>query len=147
MEYQSLSGLQQSARIYGDFTTHELTRSKRLERWRQLLEREPERVLTTLTSTEYASPSERDAMRSANSPLTVAFEDPVLRTAGLTDDTYGTAKRFFEISDRQLHRVVCYCHHGAHVHSKVIARQVQALNVEIKPSGLLSRVRDWMGWR
>ena len=42
----------------------------------------------------------------------MAFNDPVLRAAGLRDDSYGEAKRFFELTDRQLHWLVCYCHYG-----------------------------------
>ena len=49
-------------------------------------------------------------MRGEQSPLTVAFEDPMLRVEGLRNDSYGEAKRFFELTDSQLHRIVCYCH-------------------------------------
>ncbi len=38
-------------------------------------------------------------MRSDHSPVSVAFSDPVLRVAGLSDDTFGEAKRFFELED------------------------------------------------
>src|SRR3546814_12161914 len=62
----------------------------------------------------------RASMRCADSALTVAFEDPVLREAGLTDDRYGTAKKFFELSDRHMHWIVCYCHHGLSVRAGVL---------------------------
>jgi len=39
--------------------------------------------------------------------FSVAFNDPVLRVAGMKNDTYGEAKRFFELSDMQLHSIVC----------------------------------------
>jgi hypothetical protein len=41
----------------------------------------------------------RDALRATDSPISVAFADPILRAAGLKDDTYGEAERFFEITD------------------------------------------------
>ena len=65
-------------------------------------------------------------MRSSGSPLWVAFEDPVLRAEGLTSDTYGEAKRFFELTDRQLHNIVCYCHHGVTMTAETTARHVWA---------------------
>ncbi|MDP9812634.1 hypothetical protein J2W42_005504 [Rhizobium tibeticum] len=50
-------------------------------------------------------------------PIAVAYEDAVFRAEGLSDDTYGEAKRFFELSDWQLHRFVCSCHSGTTVPS------------------------------
>jgi hypothetical protein len=49
----------------------------------------------------------RAAMRSDSSPISVAFADPVLRAAGLENDSYGEAKRFFKLTDRQLHKIIC----------------------------------------
>ncbi|WP_311031182.1 hypothetical protein [Mesorhizobium koreense] len=89
-----------------------LDRTQRLQRWSELLGRDPNRSLAALAGTEYRAPRERDVMRSDGSPLSVAFEDPVLREEGLGNDTYGEAKRFFDISDEQLHEIVCYCHVG-----------------------------------
>jgi hypothetical protein len=89
-----------------------MNRTQRLERWLELLEREPGRSLAALHGTEYRQPPERDVMRHDGSPLSVAFDDPVLREEGLANDTYGEAKRFFELTDNQLHEIVCYCHVG-----------------------------------
>ena len=46
------------------------------------------------------------------SALTLAFADPLLRAQGLAGDTYGDAQRFFGISQRALHEIVCYCHYS-----------------------------------
>jgi hypothetical protein len=89
-----------------------MDRTQRLQRWSKLLERDPNRSLAALAGTEYRPSHERDAMRGDGSPLSVAFEDSVLREEGLQDDTYGEAKRFFDVSDEQLHEIVCYCHVG-----------------------------------
>jgi hypothetical protein len=89
-----------------------MDRTERLERWSELLDREPGRSLAALAGTEYRPPLERDAMRCEGSPLSVAYNDPVLREQGLSNDTYGEAKRFFEVTDDQLHEIVCYCHVG-----------------------------------
>ena len=58
--------------------------------------------LNTLRETEYKPVKERSALRQDNSPLTVAFEDPVLRSAGLTNDTFGEVARFFGLSHWRL---------------------------------------------
>jgi hypothetical protein len=66
-------------------------------------------------------------MREDNSPLTVAFEDPVLRSAGLKDDTFGEAARFFELSDWELHTALCYCHFGPTVRASDVVGRVRSL--------------------
>jgi hypothetical protein len=43
------------------------------------LEREPDRVLTSIEEIEWKTNDERGAMRAESSALTVAFENPVLR--------------------------------------------------------------------
>ena len=126
MQHKTLEQLQRIAAVYPDQTRPAMTRSGRLERWAELLEREPSRRLGTLPGTEYQSSDTRDTMRSIGSPLSVAFEDPVLRAEGLTSDTYGEAKRFFELTDRQLHNIVCYCHHGVTMTAETAARHVRA---------------------
>ena len=103
-----------------------LTRRERLARWAKLLNREPQRLLTTLVGTEYATKENRDTIRAANSPFSIAFDDPLLRAIGLKDDTYGEAKRFFELSDRQLHNIVCACHFGGGVPAALVARHVRS---------------------
>jgi hypothetical protein len=65
-------------------------------------------------------------MHSVGSPFSVAFDDPVLRAEGLTGDSYGDAKRFFELTDRQLHNIVCYCHLGASTSAEAAAGRVRA---------------------
>jgi hypothetical protein len=71
---------------------------------------------------------ERSALRQGNSPLTVAFEDPVLRSAGLASDRFGEVARFFGLSHGQLHEVVCYCHFGETVAAEAVAACVRRLS-------------------
>ncbi|MBZ9848281.1 hypothetical protein LB565_09835 [Mesorhizobium sp. CA14] len=103
------------------------TRAQRIERWAELLDRNPLRCLSALTGTEYVDPEVRERVRADGSPLTVAFDDPLLRAAGLQSDTYGEAKRFFELSDWQLHDVVCSCHAGATMQASWAAARVRRL--------------------
>jgi hypothetical protein len=66
-------------------------------------------------------------MRADGSPFSVAYADPVLRAAGLESDTLGDAMRFFEISEYEAHRVVCFCMHGRTVEGRRAANAVRAI--------------------
>ena len=103
-----------------------LSREQRLTRWAELLEAQPDRQLNSLPGTEYQHWDTRERMRVADSPISVAFSDPVLRAEGLKDDSYGEAKRFFALSDQQLHEIVCYCHYGATMTAKEAAWRLRA---------------------
>src|SRR5690349_23996839 len=104
-----------------------LSRRERLERWAELLEREPERRLRALRGIEYGTLYERLTYRADGSPLSVAYADPVLRAAGLAGDTVGDAAEFFDLSHEQLHDLLCFCHHGGTVSASTAAAQVRAL--------------------
>ncbi|WP_373414567.1 hypothetical protein [Ensifer aridi] len=125
MKYHSRETLHAVADVHADVHRPVMKRDERLARWAQLLEQDPDRLLATLAETEYEPESRRNCMRNDGSPITIAFEDSVLRTEGLKDDTYGEAKRFFDLTDWQLHRVVCSCHSGAMVRSGKAAEYVR----------------------
>ena len=124
MKHQTLDQLHAVAEV--NTAKPVMSRTQRLERWAELLEREPRRLLTALAGTEYRAPVDRDVMRGAGSPISVALADPILHDEGLKDDSYGEAKRFFELTDRQLHEIVCYCHVGAVMQSSRAALSVRA---------------------
>jgi hypothetical protein len=105
-----------------------LSRKELLERWASALEKRQGARLRTLREIEYKLVKEQLALREENSPLTVAFEDPVLRSAGLTSDTFGEVARFFGLSHWQLHDVVCNCHFGETVAAEVVAARVRRLS-------------------
>jgi hypothetical protein len=104
-----------------------LSRGQRLARWAEALDRCKGAPLRTLHQTEFAPRAERLLMRQDNSPLTVAYEDPILRSAGLRSDTFGEAARFFKLSDWELHAILCYCHHGEEVSASDTAARVRAI--------------------
>lgn len=141
MKHQAIEQLQGVAEVKQDLPRRTLSRKERLERWAELLERDPHRPLSTLHETEYQPARVRAAMRGDGSPISVAFEDPVFRTAGMENDSYGEARRFFELSDEQLHKVICYCHFGATVSASTAARHIRAMLVEKQP-GLFARLRQ-----
>lgn len=126
MRHQTLDQLHTVAKVHRDPAPPAMDRTQRLERWAKLLERQPNRLLTALIGTEYRSSPEREIMRGEGSPISVAFEDSILRDEGLKDDTYGEAKRFFELTDNELHEIVCYCHVGETMQSSWAALSVRA---------------------
>src|SRR5690348_9414780 len=99
MEHKHLDQL----RSVADVEPRSMTRQERLQRWIDILERNPHRRLNSLGEIEYQPPAERALVRANDSPLTVAFEDPVLRTEGLASDRLGDAMRFFELTEGQAH--------------------------------------------
>jgi hypothetical protein len=74
-----------------------LSPRERLERWAEVLERHPAR-LRAIPEVEQGGRRAREARRVDQSPLTVAYQDPVLRAAGLGGDTIGAAAGFFGLS-------------------------------------------------
>jgi hypothetical protein len=80
MKHSSLDELQRVAAIHADRPAETpMPRNDRLARWAELLERQPHRVLSTFPGTEYQTVEARDVMRDDDSPISVAFADPVLR--------------------------------------------------------------------
>jgi hypothetical protein len=104
-----------------------MSAQQRLERWADLLSREPQRLLNALEGTEFSSGEAQARMRCDNSPISVAFADTLLRADGLEDDSYGAARRFFGLSDEQLHDIVCYCHFGYTMHAGTVASRVHSI--------------------
>ncbi|MDL2402573.1 hypothetical protein [Rhizobium mayense] len=140
MKQHARDDLQKIAKVDQDFLNREMSRTQRLERWIDLLERSPRQFLSTLRETEFQPSETRAAMRTDSSPISVAFADPVLRAAGLENDSYGEAKRFFELTDHELHGIVCYCHFGETVSSSVVARSIRPL-LAGRPPSLFARLR------
>src|SRR6266404_8086926 len=91
-----------------------------------ILEREGGRRLRTLYQIEYAPPAERALGRADDSPLSVAFNHPELRAAGLSGDTIGDATAFFGINESELHNILCFCHYGETMSAEVAAARVRA---------------------
>ena len=83
-------------------------------------------------------------MRDDDTPISVAFADPILRAAGMENDSYGEAKRFFELSDGELHELVCFCHFGERVSAATVARRVRKM-ADPQPSGFFAQLRAFFG--
>ncbi|TGS10203.1 hypothetical protein EN852_027515 [Mesorhizobium sp. M2E.F.Ca.ET.209.01.1.1] len=138
MKYQTLEELNAVAEVEPSFPA--MTRTQRLEHWAMLLERNPERCIVAFPGTEYMTLDVRHKGQCVGSALSIAFADPVLRAQGLKDDTYGEAKRFFELAEWQLHAIVCHCHVGATMKAGWAAVQVRS--AIDKDSKLFSKLRE-----
>ncbi len=126
MEHKPVEALRVLADVHGG-DPRLLSRRERLERWAEVLDRKPERRLHSLGEIEFVPKAERPAMRADDSPLAVAYADPVLRAAGLGSDRLGDAMTFFEISERQAHRLLCSCMNGWRIEAGRAARSVRHL--------------------
>ena len=117
-----------------------MTRAQRLERWAAILEREPGRPLRTLSRLESYAPKERDLSRCDDSPLSVAYADPILRDEGLAGDRHGDAKTFFGLSSIDIHYLVCDCRYGR----RTLAGEVAARIRRLLHGGFLQRLAIWI---
>jgi hypothetical protein len=92
-----------------------------------LLEANPDRQIQTLSEIETKHGRQRDVLRADNSALTVAFEDPVLRSEGLKSDTLADAITFFGLWECDAHYVLCSCLNGQTMAAGAVASKVRGL--------------------
>ena len=112
MNFQTVEQARLVAKVLPTEALPSMSYSQRLERWALALEQHKDGALQPLRGTEYEPGKVRKTLRIADSPLSIAFEDPLLCAHGLRDDTYGEALRFFSVSDGTLHRIVCHCYYA-----------------------------------
>jgi hypothetical protein len=124
MKYKNLEQIAREADVH---PTMGMSRRERLERWANLLAQQPERRLCAIEGTEFGTRPERLAKRADDSPISVAFQDPVLRAAGLRGDRVGDAVDFFGLSERAVHHLVCYCHYGHTVSAGAVAARLRPM--------------------
>jgi hypothetical protein len=127
MKLRSLDEIRQSAEIYTSADAAPMTRQERLERWADLLEKYSGK-LQMLHSTEFMAEPHRRTMRQDNSPIAVAFGDPVLRLQGLAGDTYEDARQFFDLTNSEAHLLLCDCHAGAAISGRAAATRVRQIS-------------------
>ncbi len=104
-----------------------MSRYDRLERWASVLERSDPISLTPFRDVELLPLAARAGLRTANSPLARAWQDPVLRRAGLSSDRLGDGAAFFGLSRRQTHRVLCSCGYMGLMRPNEVARRIRAI--------------------
>jgi hypothetical protein len=130
MEHKPLSEIQHVAYVTrGWGAAKKMSRRERLERWAMLLEQDSSRGLKPLVRVEFLPKREREMLRRDDSPLTVAFSDPILRHEGLRSDCLGAAMDFFDLSDREAHYLLCDCHYhgGMTMTPDTVAKRIQGI--------------------
>jgi hypothetical protein len=113
-----------------------LSRRERLQRWADLLSRNPHRQLNALSRVEFYAERERALLRGESTPISVAVADPVLREAGLQGDTLGDAQAFFELSAAEAHYLLCDCHFPGEMDAERVAHRIRQV---ASPSSASSR--------
>lgn len=104
-----------------------MSRRERLLRWADILKGADQRLLQPLKFVEFYAPSERRRLRADQSPLDLAFADPMLRAAGLHGDSLGEAQAFFGLSDEEAHFLLCDCHWRGQMTGAAAAKRVRAI--------------------
>jgi hypothetical protein len=139
MEHRSFGDLQRLADVYS-VRPAESPYSVRLTRWADVLDEDGNRELRLFVGTEFSE--QRDAWRLDDSPLSVAFADPLLRAYGLVGDSYGAARHFFGVSNTTLHEIVCYCHYSSNavVQARQVSSQIRKAAARVQRRERLARV-------
>jgi hypothetical protein len=101
-----------------------MTRSEKLERWATLIEAYPH-LVALFDRLEHMRPIDRERAQVTGSAFSLAARDPVLKDAGLAGGTVGDVKKFFELSDDELHAFSCNC--GGGIDNFEMARRIRLL--------------------
>lgn len=133
MEHRTFADIQKLAETL-PINGAPMSRRQRLERWAAVLEQDPGRPLKLLRQLEYLSTSLRATARSDGSPLALAFADPVLRHEGLAGDTLGHAEKFFGLSRRHAHYLLCDCYFHGSADAGRIAGRIRAIAARPTPA-------------
>jgi len=97
-------------------------RRARLERLAKLLAQH-DRPVTLFSRIEYLPEHELTPLRVDNSPLEIAYRDPVLRAQGLTSDRLAEGIAFFDLSPGEAHHLLCDCHYTGLVTGEMLAER------------------------
>lgn len=139
MKHELLDDLKSKAEVvFSKTEVKKMSRSERIGRWAALLEQHQGRLMPFLR-TEYLSYEARRALRADNSPLALAFSDPILRNDGLSSDTMGDGIDYFGLSEQKAHRLLCDCHYSGTMTGKEVASRLRSA----AQPGLAERLWGW----
>ena len=109
MKHVSPDFFMPAGEAFPEARNHWERRRARLLRWAEVLDRHrgPFQLFTRI---ETICHEDRAFLRVADSPVGVAFKDPILRGDGLAGDTLDDAMRFFGLTINEAHWALCDCH-------------------------------------
>jgi hypothetical protein len=116
-------------------------RRERLERFAFLLE-SYDGPLKLFSQVEFLPERDRVKARGDNSPLTVAFQDPIFKAWGLADDRWGEAIQFFGLTANEAHYLLCDCHYDRHVNGRMIASRTRLIARRLTLREVWGKFRD-----
>jgi hypothetical protein len=148
MKHKSLDELRDQAKVSTrapDEAPHVLRR-QRLERLAAVLDRH-DGPIKPLSRIEYLPSSEWGLLRTDQSPLTIAYQDAVLREQGLASDRLGDAMEFFQLSPRETHELLCDCHYAGAATGPMIAARARALAHRLTLRQVWSRLTSMLRFR
>lgn len=136
MKHQSPQEIAATASTYTTPDQPRMSHRERLDRWAALLENHGG-SLNALRQIEYLAPDERRAYRAPNTPLTIAYNDKVLREEGLKSDGLGDAMAFFDMSDADAHRLLCDCRYLGRMTGRAVARNLRRYTARKEARGTI----------
>jgi hypothetical protein len=123
-------------------------RRARLERFATVIARHNGPV-TLFSRIEYLPEHELAPLQVDNSPLEIAYRDPVLRAQGLASDRLGDGIAFFDLSPGEAHCLLCDCHYTGMVTGDMLAARSRLIADRMSfgemYTKLRSRLRQWFG--
>jgi hypothetical protein len=125
MEHRALDEIQRIAQVV-PVRRDVMSRRDRLAHWATILE-DADRPLKALMRVEFLPIDERPALRGDDTPLALAYADPLFREQGLASDRLGDIMSFFELSHRDAHYLLCDCHFHGTMTSRSVAARVRSL--------------------
>ncbi len=111
MKHQTPEQLRDAAAVVAANPIVTLSRRERLHRWADLLDQH-NGPMQALYRIEYLPEAERRAYDGGtDTPIAIAYGDPVFRGDGLAGNTLGDAMDYFAMSDEDAHHLLCDCHY------------------------------------
>jgi hypothetical protein len=112
MRHSSLDSLKSVARVtaIGPAPTRRQLKRQRLRRLASLMERHGG-VVRLFSRIEHLPYRTLRDLQAKDSPLSIAYNDALLREEGLRSDKFGDAVEFFCITKGEAHHLLCDCHY------------------------------------
>jgi hypothetical protein len=139
MKHETLDELRLRAELLpANGEIKKMSRRERLRRWADVLDQHAGPV-RPFFRVEYLTPSERRELRGDDTPLAVAFSDPILRADGLPSDRLGDGLAYFDIPEHTGHRLLCDCHYSGTMTGENVAARLRG----IAEGGVFRQLWEW----